>query len=457
MSRAPAFAWGSSCLNWLRRRLAGKTVLLLLIVLTVRAEATPVVVKLTLHDTIQPISAGYLERGLNEAASRHAELVLVSLDTPGGLLDSTRRMVASLENSPVPVVLYVSPAGARAASAGFFLLEAADVAAMAPGTNTGAAHPIVEGRTLDPVLKQKIENDAAAFLRSYASRRGHNADFAEDAIRNSKSSSDAEALNLHLIDLVAPSDEALLAALDGRTIQRFDGSRVTLHLAHAAIIPIAPSLRERILTRLTNPDFAVLLLLSGILLLYLESNVPGTIIPGSLGALCLLMALFGLGLLPIHQAALFLLLAAAALLVLEIKVPSHGVLGLAGVVCLVFGLSTLVDGPIDELRVHLSVAAAAGVGFGAISLLLGWIAMRARRNKVLLGPQAMIGRLAVASTALTPNGQISGQIEVRGELWQARLRGSSGPLPPGSPVLVREIDGLTLIVEPAETADSFPA
>jgi membrane-bound serine protease (ClpP class) len=413
---------------------------------TLSADTTaPVVVKLTLHDTIQPITADYLQRGLQEAARQHAQLVIVSMGTPGGLLESTRVMVQAIENSAVPVVIFISPTGSRAGSAGFFLLEAADIAAMAPGTNAGAAHPIVEGRQLDPVLKEKIENDAAAFLRSYTSRRGRNVQAAEDAIRNSKSYSDEEARNLKLIDLVTPDDASLLTALDGREIHRFDGATQTLHLHGATIVTTAPSLRERLLSKLTNPDIAVLLLVLGGLLIYLEFNVPGTVVPGSLGTLFVLLSLFGLNLLPIRHTAIALLLAAFVLMVLEAKFGGHGVLALAGVASLVFGLATLVDGPIPELRVHTATAVGAGLGFGAISFGLAWIALRARRSKVLTGPQAMIGGTAIVRTPLSP----TGQVEIRGELWQASLRGAAS-LAVGSAVSVRGVDGLVLIVEPAE-------
>jgi membrane-bound serine protease (ClpP class) len=413
-----------------------------LIPLSLRAQ-TPTVVKLTIHDTIQPITADYLERGLQEAARLHAQLVLVSMGTPGGLLDSTRAMVQAIEASPVPVVIYISPAGSRAGSAGFFLLEAADIAAMAPGTNAGAAHPIVEGRQLDPILKEKIENDAAAFLRSYSARRGRNVDAAEDAVRNSKSYSDQEALKLKLIDIDAPDDAALLNALDGREIQRFDGTRQTLNLKGAQIVTLPPSLRERLLSKLTNPDIAVLLLVLGGLLIYLEFNVPGTVVPGSIGTLFVLLSLFGLNLLPIHHTAIVLLLAAFVLMLLEAKYGGHGVLALSGIIALIFGLATLVDGPIPELRVHPATAIGAGLGFGAISFGLAWIALKARRGKVLTGPQAMIGAKAIARTPLNP----TGQVEIRGELWQASLHDPTS-LTAGSVVRVRKVEGLTLIVEP---------
>ncbi len=371
-------------------RIILKTAVILFLTLSSLRAATPsgdtspgVIVKLTLHDTIQPVTADYLQRGLREAARMQARLVLVSMGTPGGLLESTRVMVQAIENSTVPVVIYISPAGSRAGSAGFFLLEAADVAAMAPGTNAGAAHPIVEGGQMDPVLKQKIENDAAAFLRSYVSRRGRNVDAAEDAVRNSKSYSDGEALKLKLIDLDSADDAALLKALDGREIHRFDGTTQTLHLQGAEIVTIPPSLRERLLSKLTNPDVAVLLLVLGGLLIYLEFNVPGTIVPGSLGTLFVLLSLFGLNLLPVRHTAVALLLAAFVLMLLEAKYGSHGVLALAGMVSLVFGLATLVDGPIPELRVHKATAIGAGLGFGAITFGLAWIALRARRGRFL--------------------------------------------------------------------------
>ena len=428
--------------------------LALLLPLPAQSPSSPLVVKLSIHDTIQPITAEYLKRGLDDAASRHAEAVLVSMGTPGGLLDSTREMVANIEASSVPVIIFIEPSGSRAGSAGFFLLEAADIAAMAPGTEAGAAHPILEGETMDPVLKEKIENDAAAFLRSYVTVRGRDAKDAEDAVRNSKSFSEAESLKLNLIDAVAPDDNALLAQLDGRTIKRFNGASQTLHLAHANIDPLPPSTRERLLTRLTSPDLDVLLLLCGGLLIYLEFNVPGTIVPGALGTLMVLLAIFGLNLLPVQHTAILLLFAALALMVLEAKFASHGVLGIAGVLCLVFGLATLVNGPTPEMRVHFGVAASAGIGFGIITFGLAWIAFKARQAKRLTGPQAMLGHTAVAMTPLAPQGHAlpgyppTGQVEVRGEIWQATLPPNTPPIPAGTAVTVRAVNGLTLTVAP---------
>jgi membrane-bound serine protease (ClpP class) len=315
---------------------------------------------------------------------------------------------------------------------------------MAPGTNAGAAHPILQGQTMDPVLKQKVENDAAAFLRSYVTVRGRDAASAEDAVRNSKSYSEAEALKLKLVDVVAANDSDLLRQLNGRTIKRFNGSTQTLRLAHARIETVLPSLRERLLTRLTSPDLDVLLLMAGALLIYLEFNVPGTIVPGALGTVMVLLAIFGLNLLPVQHTAVLLLFAALALMVLEAKFASHGVLAFAGVVCLVFGLATLVNGPVPELRVHYGVAAGAGIGFGLITFALAWIAVKAHNAKRLTGPEAMVGHVAVTMTPLAP----TGQVEVRGEIWAARLAGGVEAVPAGAEVRVRAVDGLTLTVGP---------
>ncbi len=404
------------------------------------AQSRPVVVELPLHDTIQPISAGYLQRGLLHAARVHAEAVVVELGTPGGLLTSTREIVTAIEQSEIPVIVYVAPSGSRAASAGFFILESADVAAMAPGTNTGASHPILEGQKMEPILKQKIENDAAAFLRSYVSRRGRNVDAAEDAVRNSKSYTDEEAIKLHLIDVISPNVATLLNNLNGTTITRFNGATQVLHTQDADVEIMPASTRERILGALTNPDFAVILLILGGLLIYLEFNAPGTIVPGALGTLLVLVSLFALNLLPLEYTAVGFLIGALVLFVLDIKFATHGILGLAGIGCLVFGLLTLVDGPIPELRVHLGTALGAGIGFGSITIFLTTIAVRARRNKVQTGGEALLGTMAIAQTALTPNGHVL----VRGELWQAH---ADAQIAAGETVRIRNRKGLLLEVE----------
>jgi membrane-bound serine protease (ClpP class) len=400
----------------------------------------PRVVVIHLDDTIQPISADYMARGLTAAATQHANAVLIEINTPGGLLDSMRQMVSKVIASPVPVIVYVAPSGSRAGSAGFFLLEAADVAAMAPGSNAGAAHPVVMGAKLDDTMKQKLENDTAAFLRSYVARRGRNVQAAEDAVRASKSYSDQEALQLKLIDLVAPDDASLLNDIDGRTITRFDGSKVVLHTRGAELVAVDPTLREEILDRLTDPNLAVLVLMVGGLLIYVEFNTPGTIIPGTLGTILVLLALFGLNLLPVRYTSVMLLVAAFALLILEAHFASHGVLATAGILSLVIGALTLVDGPIPELRVHLATALSAGLAFGLITVFLLRLALRARRSKFRMGGDAMIGQIAVVTQPLAPTGQVM----VNGELWQAE---SATPAALGEQVRVQGLRDLTLLVE----------
>src|ERR1700733_3211080 len=400
----------------------------------------PRVILIKINDTIQPISADYMERGLDAAASQHASAILIEINTPGGLLDSMRQMASKIIASPVPVIVYVAPSGSRAGSAGFFLLEAADVAAMAPGTNAGAAQPVVEGVKLDDTMKQKLENDTAAFLRSYVDRRGRNVQAAEDAVRSSKSYSDTEALQLKLIDLIAPDEASLLNTVDGRIITRFDGSKVMLRTRGAQLIRIEPTLREEILDRLTNPNLAVLVLVVGGLLIYLEFNTPGTIVPGTLGTIMVLLALFGLNLLPLRYTSVMLLLAAFALLILEAHFPSHGALATAGIASLVIGALTLVDGPIPELRVSLATALSAGLAFGLITVFLLRLALRARRSKVRMGADAMIGLIAVVTQPLSPPGQVL----VNGELWQAE---SPTPAALGDKVRVHGLRDLTLLVE----------
>jgi len=407
----------------------------------VAAAQTPQVVVLRLDDTIQPVSADYLKRGIDRAAEIRAQALLVVLNTPGGLLDSTRSMVGDILNSPSPVIFYVAPAGSRAGSAGFFLMEAADIAAMAPGTNAGAAHPVVEMGKIDDTMKQKILNDTLAFLRSYVSKRGRNVDAAQDAVQNSKSYTDQEAQQLHLIDVVAPDERALLDGLDGRQVKRFNGITQTLHTRGANLVVVEPTMREQIMDRLMDPNLAVLILLAGALLIYMEFNTPGTIIPGALGTLLVLLALFSLNLLPVRYTSLALIVGALVLMVLEAKFPSHGILAATGTIALILGTLTLVAGPIPEMRVQLATAIATGVAFGLITTFLVRIAWRARRNKVMIGPDALVGSVGIAQEQLAPRGQIL----VHGELWLAESQ--EDPIAPGENVRVLAVDGLKLLVE----------
>jgi membrane-bound serine protease (ClpP class) len=392
----------------------------------------PIVDKFTLADTIQPITAGQLDRALARANTDNASALLIEIDTPGGLVDSMRSMAGAILTSRVPVIIYVAPAGARAGSAGFFLLESADIAAMAPGTNAGAAHVVFESGQPDPILSQKVENDAEAFMRSYVAKRGRNQDAAIAAVKDSHAYSAEEALAQGLIDLTAASDAELIARLDNRTITRMDGSKLTLHLANARIQTLQSTLREDLLDWLINPNIALMLLVGGALLIYLEFNTPGTIVPGALGALMVLLGVFALNLLPIRYTAVMLLVAAVILLVLEAKFGGHGALAIAGTVSLALGMMTLVASPIPQLDVHPWLALSIGIAFGLITVFLLRLAVRARRRKTLIGVEALIGHIASAMEPLTP----AGHILVEGEIWRAIANNPGDSIPTGTPLRV---------------------
>ena len=405
--------------------------------------AQPLVEKLVLSDTIQPVSAGELDRAVAQANADGAQALLVELNTPGGLLDSTREMVGKILGSRVPVVVYVSPGGSRAGSAGFFIMESADVAAMAPGTNAGAAHPVLEyGGKPDEIMSQKIQNDTEAFLRSYVSKRNRDTDAAQAAVESSHSYTAEEALDKHLIDLIANNDTQLLAALDGRTITRIDGTKQTLHLAGAQIVVLQQTLRERLLGWLINPNVAMLLLVGGALLIYLEFNSPGTIVPGALGTLMVLLAIFALDLLPIRYTAVLLLVAALVFILLEAKFGGHGVLAIAGILCLTFGMLTLVAAPVPEMGISPAVALSVSAAFGLITWLLVTLAIRARHLKTRLGVDALVGRSARAMEPLTPEGHVL----VEGEIWDAV---ASEPVAAGTQLLVSGHEQYLLRVTPA--------
>jgi membrane-bound serine protease (ClpP class) len=404
----------------------------------------PLVEKIVLKDTIQPVSAGMLERALKRANDSGAAALLIEMDTPGGLVDSMRGMAGAILQSRIPVIVFVAPSGARAGSAGFFLLEAADVAAMAPGTEAGAAHVVFMGGKPDDTEMQKVENDAEAFLRSYVKPRNRNVDAALAAVASSHSYTAEEALSQHLIDLTAKNDADLLTALNGREITRFDGTKVTLHLAGARIETVEPTLREQLLGWLVNPNIALLLLVGGALLIYLEFNTPGTIVPGALGTLLVLLGIFGLDLLPIRYTAVALLIGAIVLMALEAKFGGHGALAIAGIICLMFGTLTLVAAPIPQMAVNPWVAIAVSAGFGGITVFLVRLAVRARRRKVRLGADALVGSSASAMEVLNPEGHVL----VEGEIW---LAVANQPVTAGAKLRVIGHDQYLLRVEPVNS------
>jgi len=401
------------------------------------------VLKITVNDTIQPITDEYIGRALADAQQHHDKALLIELSTPGGLVDSTRDIINKILDSAVPVIIYVTPSGSRAASVGFFILESADVAAMAPGTNTGAAHPVtMGGGKMDEVMKEKLENDSAALMRSVAGKRGRNVEIAESAVRQSKSFTEDEALKSRLIDIVAANEQELFKQLNGRPIKRFNGQEITLNLTGEAVRKYEMTLKQRILAYIMDPNIAFILLAIGALALYAEFNHPGAVLPGTVGIVFILLAAFALNLLPVRHAALLMIFAAFILFAVEAKFATHGVLGIGGVVMLTLGALLLVDGPIPEMRVRLATALAVSIPIGIITVFLMSIALKARRNKVVTGEQGMIGEVGVAQTALSPNGKVF----VHGEIWDAI---ASAPVSVGESVVVRRVEGLQLKVDPA--------
>jgi membrane-bound serine protease (ClpP class) len=414
------------------------------------------VVELRIDGEIEPILADYIVHGIDRANTEHASLILITIDTPGGLDTSMRAIIQAILRSNVPVVTYVYPTGSRAASAGFYILLSADVAAMSPGTETGAASPIMEvgGQVvqIDDTLRKKIVNDALAYLRSYTSKRGRNVELAMTAVTEAKAFSDKEALDGKLVDMVASSKETLLTQLNGRTITRFDGTSATLALAHPAVNPYEMTGREKFLSRIVQPDAFFILLILGVLGLYVEFTHPGAFAPGVIGGIALVLALFAMHLLPINFAGVLLIGLALALFVLEAKFPTHGVLGVGGVVAMVLGALFLIRSPLTGMGVSLSTALAVVIPFGIIVIILMRLVLRSRTWKVSTGKEELIGEVGeVRSTVGSDqNPDEMGSVFVHGELWRAATR-LGERIPEGARVRVKRVSGLTLEVEPVES------
>jgi len=416
------------------------SILLSWVALAAPAPRAPRVIEVDVDSIVHPVTVEIVSRAFEQAQQQHYDLVLIRLNTPGGLMDAMRETIQKIVASPVPVVTYVAPSGGRAASAGFFLLEAGDVAAMAPGTNTGAAHPVLIGTEMDPIMKQKVENDAAASLRSLTAKRGRNSDLAQKAVLESKSFTEKEALENHLIELIAASEQDLIRQLDGREITRFDGRKETLHLRGFELVHYEKNLRQRVLSAISNPNIALIILVLGALGIYAEFSSPGLIFPGVAGAILVLLGLSALSMLPINWLGAALLILAFAFFVLEAKFASHGILAAGGAAAMVLGAVLLINSPLPEMRIHLSTAISLAVPFAAITVFLVSLVLRARAGKVVTGSEGMIGEIGVALGDLTPEGRIL----VRGEYWNAV---ATTPLKAGDRVRVTAIDHLNLTVE----------
>jgi len=331
------------------------------------ASAAPKVIAVNVDNIVHPITVEIVGHAIEQASRENAVAVLLRLNTPGGLIDATREINSRIVASRVPVIAYVTPSGGRAASAGFFLLQAADVAAMAPGTNTGASSPVLIGQQMDPVMRNKVENDTSAWLRSLVTKRGRNAELAEQTIRQAKAFTEKEALDNHLLDLIAPDEKQLFIDLEGKKIQRFDGSTEILHTQGAEVVDYRASPREHLVQAIADPNTGYILLVLGALGIYLEFQAPGMILPGVAGGIMMLLGLSSLAVLPINWAGAALLVLALAFFVLEAKFASHGILGTGGAVAMTLGAVLLINGP-PEVRIHPATALAVSLPFAVITV-----------------------------------------------------------------------------------------
>ena len=391
-------------------------------------------------DAISPGTADYIKSSIKKAENRQAACIVIQLDTPGGLAESMRQIVQAILASRVPVVVFVAPGGARAASAGVMITMAADVAAMAPGTNIGAAHPVgAGGQDIDGKMSEKVINDMVAQARSVAEQRGRNADWVEDAIRESVSVTESEALKENVIDLVAKNTEDLIRQLNGREIK----DKGTLKLDNANKIVMEETLRTKILRTISNPNIAYILMLIGLAGLYFELSHPGAIFPGVIGGISLILAFFALQTLPVNYAGILLILLAIVLFIMEMKIASYGLLSVAGVVCLLLGSLMLFEGDTPDMQLSLQVLLPTVIIVSGFFVGVAALVFRAQLSKPSTGSYGLVGEIGVVKKALTPEGKVF----VHGELWNAR---SKEPLDEDARVRVVKVVNLILEVESAD-------
>jgi membrane-bound serine protease (ClpP class) len=410
------------------------------------ATDSPLVVLADVDSIIQPVSAEFMIDTIARADADHAALVVFTLRTPGGLVDSTRDVVTKMLAASTPIAVFVAPSGARAASAGFILTIAADVAAMAPGTHIGAAHPVQGGgEKMDETMAKKAAQDVAAYVRTLATTRHRNVALAEQAVNDSRAFTEDEALNASppLIDFVAKDVPDLLEKLNGRTIRRFNGAAAVVHTADARTARREMTLRQRVLSAIAHPNIAYLLLSLGMLGLTIELWTPGAVLPGVVGGVSLLLAFFALQLLPVNYAGLLLILLGLLLFALEIKVTSYGLLTVGGVISLVFGSMILMDSPAPEFQLSLRIVLPVALGFTAIAAMLVRLGVAAHHQPAVTGTAGMIGEIG---RALTPIGAPhSGRVAVHGEIWEAT---AAAPIGEGARIRVVAVEGLRLTVRP---------
>jgi membrane-bound serine protease (ClpP class) len=413
-------------------------------------QASGEIARIDINGAIDPITAEFVVRSIERAETEQTHLLLIRLQTPGGFSTAMEEIIKRILNSKVPVVVYVTPSGAKAASAGFFLLLASDVAAMAPGTNTGAAHPLmaigglpVDEKQVGKTLTEKVTNDATAFLRSIAGKRNRNAVEAEKGVVESKSFTETEALNVHLIDFIAKDEEDLFKKLQEYKVRLFSGEERILKPQGQKIVDYSMTTREKLLAVVSQPNLALLLGIAGLLLLYFAFTHPGFVAPGVIGGICVLLSVLGLSFLPINYVGVLLILLAIGLYVAEIKVGGFGVLGIGGLVSMVIGMLILIDSPDPAVRIGLETALALAMPFAAIFMILLFVLFKSLRQKAATGEQGMVGLIGTADNDI---GQ-SGRVRVRGEYWSAY---SSLPVAAGKAVKILAVENLRLKVEEVE-------
>jgi len=395
-----------------------KIIWTLFLVFSLAGFSEAAILKITVNAAIHPVTSEYIRGAIDRADKEGASLLLMTLNTPGGLDSSMREIIEKILSSKTPVAAFVAPSGARSASAGFFIGIASDLFIMAPGTNTGAAHPVgisITGQSMDQTMEDKVTHDAAAYIKTLAEKRGRNVKMAEDAVRKSLSYTEKESLQGGIIDLVAKDEEEIINALDGKTIHRFNGEETVLHLKQQPVIDVPMSARQKFLLTISNPNFAYILLMIGLLGLYFEFANPGAILPGVLGGISLLLAIFAFQILPINYVGLILILLAIVLFILEVKVHSFGALSIGGIIAMLIGSTMLINAPIPELKPSLKFIIPVALGVSLIFIFLVFLVVQAHRRKVATGKEGLIGEIGLAQTDLNP----SGKVFVHGELWQA--------------------------------------
>jgi membrane-bound serine protease (ClpP class) len=430
------------------------SVLLAILALSAFALPTPAFARqvnvIRVESVISPSSADYIVSAIKQAEKEKVAALVIELDTPGGLDTSMRVIIKEMLAAERPIVVYVAPSGARAASAGAFITVAAHIAAMAPGTNIGAAAPVAMGGQMDKTMEKKVTNDAAAYMRTIAEKRGRPIDLAEEWVRKATAKTETEALKAKLIDVVSPRLDDLLQAIDGRVVTTAAG-KVKIETKNAVVQREEMNLRDRILKIITDPTIAYILLLLGLAGLYFEFSTPGAILPGVLGGICLILALYAFSQLPINYAGILLILLAIVMFIAEIKIVSHGVLTIGGIVSMVLGSMMLIDTPAPYMRISLWAILGTAGGTALFFVFVVGAGVKALRTRTTTGQEGLIGEIGMVRTRLAPRGQVF----LRGELWNAE---GDGEIEPGESVRVTGMDGLTLQVVPVKraTAGSGP-